>query len=311
MPVTPACLRVVLTAAFAVLALWLLVSPDRAEANVSCSVSPNPGTLSFGSAQTATGTVNYSCQNFGSSSRSFTLCLGVGTSSFPGTPTQPALQNGNNRLNYNVYRDAAATQVWNTASPLTSSLTIPANQTRTGTFTYYAKIAAGQIVPTVTYTGQLFNTRLGFINAGQCQANVSDLAGVEFTINVSATVAAGCALGTIGKIDFGSQPGLFTRADAAGSVIVTCPLSRAWTLKFDGGRNVQTGVRRMRSAAGAYVPYRIYRDSSRANPIVVDGTIGGTGTGGAQTTPIYGRVEPDSPPPVGQYQDFIVVTLSF
>ena len=188
MPVTPACLRAMLTAVFAAFALWLLVAPDRAEANVGCSVIPNPATLNFGSAQSVTGTVNYSCQNFGSSSRSFTLCLGVGTSSFPGTAAQPALQSNGNRLNYNVYRNAAATQIWNTTSPLTLAVTIPANQTRTGTFTYYAKIAAGQNVPVGSYTGQLFNTRLGFINATQCQANVSDLSGTEFTINITATV---------------------------------------------------------------------------------------------------------------------------
>jgi spore coat protein U-like protein len=311
MPVKPVRLHALLTAVFAAFALWLLISPDRAEANVFCNVNPNPPSLSFGTAQTATGTVNYSCQNFGSSSRSFTLCLGVGTSSFPGTAAQPALQSNGNRLNYNVYRNAAATQIWNTASPLTAAVTIPANQTRTGTFTYYAKIGTGQTVPVGTYTGQLFNTRLGFINATQCQANVSDLAGTEFTINITATVAAGCSLGTIGKIDFGSQAGLFTRADAAGSVALTCPISRAWTLKFDGGRNAAAGVRRMRSAEGYYVPYRIYRDANRSNTILIDGTITGTGTGAVQSTPIYGRTEPASPPPVGTYQDFIVVTLSF
>ena len=88
-------------------------------------------------------------------------------------------------------------------------------------------------------------------------------------------------------------------------------MSRAWTLKFDGGRNASAGVRRMRSSAGYYVPYRIYRDAGRNNVIVIDGTIAGTGTGAAQTTPVYGRTEPASAPPVGTYQDFIVVTLSF
>ena len=309
MPVSPAWLRAVLTAAFAALVLGLLVAPERAEANVFCNASQS--TLNFGSAQTATGTVNYSCQNFGSSPRSFTLCLGAGTSSFPGTPTQPALQLNGVALNYNVYRDAATTQIWNTANPITRALTVPANQTSNGTFTFYGKIAPGQNVPVGTYTGQLFNTRLGYINAGTCQANVSDLAGVEITLNVTATVSAGCTLGTLGRIDFGSQPGLFTRADAAGSVVLTCPVSRGWSLKFDGGRNALAGVRRMRSAAGSFVQYRIYRDPSRTNLIAIDGTIGGTGTGAAQTTPVYGRVEPGTPPPVGQYQDFMVVTLSF
>ncbi|HEU4651258.1 MAG TPA: spore coat U domain-containing protein, partial [Croceibacterium sp.] len=276
---------------------------------VGCGATP--GALNFGTAQTTTGTVNYSCTNYDTFARTVNLCLGVGTSSYPGTVTQPALQLNGNALNYNLYRDSGYSQIWNTNSPITRSITIPANQTATGTFTYYARIGAGQTVPVGTYTGQLFNTRLGFVNAGTCQANVSDQSGVEFTINVSATVAAGCTLGTLGKIDFGSQPGLFTRADAAGSVQVTCPLSRAWTLKFDGGRNASAGTRRMRSSTGAYVPYGIYRDANRSNAIAIDGTIGGTGTGAVQTTPVYGRTQPASPPPIGTYQDFIVVTLSF
>jgi spore coat protein U-like protein len=291
-------------------ALWLLVSPDRAEANLGCSVTQS--SLNFGTAQSTTGTVNYSCTNFDSFQRSVNLCLGAGTSSFPGTTTQPALQLNGVALNYSLYRDAAYSQIWNTANPITRpTFTVPPNQTVTGTFTYYARIVPGQTVPVGTYTGQLFNTRLGFVSGTSCLSNLNDQQGVEFTINVSATVAAGCTLGTIGKIDFGSQPGLFTRADAAGSVVLTCPVSRAWSLKFDGGRNASAGVRRMRSSTGAYVPYRIYRDANRSNAIVIDGTIAGTGTGAAQTTPIYGRTEPASAPPVGTYQDFIVVTLSF
>ena len=309
MPVTPGRLHAVLTAVFAAFALWLLISPDRAEANVGCNVTQS--SLNFGSAQSTPGTVNYSCQNFDNFSRTLNLCLGVGTSSFPGTTTQPAMQLNGNALNYSLYRDASFSQIWNTANPITRSITIPANQTSTGTFTYYARIVPGQTVPLGNYTGQLFNTRLGFMNGSTCQSNLNDQSGVEFTINVSATVAASCTLGTIGKIDFGSQSGLFTRADAAGSVQLTCPVSRAWTLRFDGGRNASAGVRRMRSSTGYYVPYRIYRDANRTTAIAIDGTITGTGTGAVQSTPIYSRTEPATPPPVATYQDFIVVTLSF
>jgi spore coat protein U-like protein len=311
MPVNASALRVCLAAAFAVLALWLLVAPQPAAANVGCNVSQT--TLAFGGAQTAIDDVNYSCQNFGSSPRTFTLCLGVGTSSYPGTATQPAMQHTVNAtpLNYSLYRDSGYSQIWNTANPITKTVTVPANQTLNGTITYYGKIVAGQNPPVGNYQGQLFNNRLGFINAGSCQTNVSDLAGVEFTANVSATVTAGCTMGTIGKIDFGSQPGLVKRADAAGSVALTCPVSVPWTLAFDGGNNLSAGVRRMKSIASYYVPYTIYRDANRSNAIAINGTITGNGTGAVQTTTIYGRVEPPTPPPVGTYQDFIVVTLSF
>jgi spore coat protein U-like protein len=302
-------LRVALTALLAAFALWLLVSPDRAEANVGCSATP--GALNFGSTQTATGTVNYTCTNYDTFVRNMTLCLGVGTSSYPGTPTQPAMQFNGVALNYNLYKDAAFSQVWNVTSPFTRAVSIPANRAITGTFTYYARIVPGQTVPVGTYTGQLFNVRFGFVSGTSCLANLGDLAGMEFTINISASSAPSCTLGARNAIDFGTQSGLFTRAHAAGSVQLTCPVSRAWTLSFDGGRYAASGVRRMRSAAGYYVPYTLYRDANRTNAIAVSGTVRGTGTGAVQTTPIYGLVDPATPPPVGQYQDFIVVTLSF
>lgn len=52
-------------------------------------------------------------------------------------------------------------------------------------------------------------------------------------------------------------------------------------------------------------------DPGRSSLVAIGGSVVGTGTGMAQTTPIYGRVEPAGPPPSGQYSDFIVVTLSF
>lgn len=301
-------------ALFSALALWLVAAPQPAAANSHCSATPVA--LNFGTSQTATGTVNYSCTNQNPTATSFTLCLRVGTSSYPGTASQPALQSGGNALNYNVYTDSGMTQVWTSTNYFSRAITIPAGigQVVTGSFTYYARIAAGQTVPIGTYTGQLFNTLLGFRTAvGQpCVANVApNFQGQDFTINVQASVAASCTLGTRAAIDFGTQPGLFTRADATGSVQLTCPLSRAWTLSFDGGRYASAGVRRMRSAAGYYVPYTIYRDANRTNAIAVNGTVTGTGTGAVQTTNVYGRTQPPTPPPVGMYQDFIVVTLSF
>lgn len=314
MPVNRNGLRAALMALLSALALWLAVSPEPAAANAHCSATPQP--LNFGTSLTTTGVVNYSCINQNPTVTTFTLCLRVGTSSYPGTADQPRLQYQGNALDFNLYRDAAATsQPWTATNYFTLSVTIPAGigQTVTGSFLYYARIRAGQIVPNGTYTGQLFNTLLGFqTTPGQCLLNVApNFQGQDFTINVSASIAPGCTLGTIGGIDFGTQPGLVQRADAAGSVQLTCPLNRAWTLSFGGGNYASGSVRRMRSPSAYYVPYTLYRNAARDNPIAINGTVTGTGTGAAQTTNVYGRVEPATPPPVGVYQDTVVVTLSF
>ena len=309
-------LRRLAVAVFAALALWLLVSPQPAQANVGCSVNPNPASLNFGSALTTTGTVGYSCQNFGPGPSTFTLCLGVGTSSFPGTPAQPKLQSGGNALNYNIYTDSGFNTVWTTTNPITRSVTVPANQTATGSFTYYGKIPSGQAVPTGSYSGQLFNTRLGFFSAGACRANATDsvgqaLNGQDVTINVAASLVPSCTLGTISAINFGTSAGLRNTIDATGAVQLVCPVSLPWTLKLGGGGNASGGVRRMKNPAGNFVPYRIFSNSGRTAVIAIDGTLTGTGNGATQTATIYGRVDPAAPPALGLYQDTIVVTLSF
>jgi spore coat protein U-like protein len=314
MPVTRAGLRAALMALFGAFALWLAVSPQPAQANIVCSASPQ--VVNFGSTQTATGVVNYSCQNTNPVATSFTLCLQRGTPQYPGDAAQPRMQriNGGDQLDYNLYTNSARTTEWVGNTYLSRAISIPAGQVSTGSFTYYGRIRAGQVVPLGDYRGFIHQTKLGFVPTGvqRCDETINPgFQGVNFTVTVQATVAANCTLGARAAIDFGTQPGLFTRADATGSVQLTCPLSRAWTLTFDGGRYASSNVRRMRSAAGNYVPYTIYRDANRTNAIAVNGTVTGIGTGAAQTSNIYGRTQPPSPPPIGTYQDFIVVTLSF
>ena len=67
----------------------------------------------------------------------------------------------------------------------------------------------------------------------------------------------------------------------------------------------------MRSGTSNYVTYYLYRDSGRTTALAIDGVVSGTGNGGTQTTSVYGRITAQSPPAVGTYQDFIVVTLTF
>lgn len=306
-------LRPTLMRLFSGLAFWFLASHQPAEAqNVHCEI-PFPSPFNFGTSQTQTFSLAYRCTNESATqSRTHTLCLRRGNPQFPAVGNQPAMQMGKNVLLFNLFRDAARLNEWALTNYITKQVTLAPRQVLNDSFTFYGMIQAGQNVPTGNYlNGILNNTLLGTLSGGQCLINATNFQGQDTNLNFQATVAAGCTLGARTAINFGTQPGLVERADATGAVQLTCPLSRAWTLRFDGGRNASSGVRRMRSAAGAYVPYRIYRDAGRSNAVAIDGTIAGTGTGTAQTTPIYGRTEPPSPPAVGTYQDFIVVTLSF
>lgn len=319
MPVIPSSsrtsgLRAIRFITIAAVALWLLLAPQPARANVSCSANPNPpAVLDFGTSATVTGTIGYSCTNFGTTLVNVNLCIGVGTPSYPGTTAQPAMQGpAGAALNFNVYTDVAATVVWTSNNPISRTVSLPGNsQPVTGTFNYYGRIASGQSPPLGTYQAFFYNTSIGFVSGGVCATNVADLAGVTVTLTVNATKVAACTFGTNGAIDFGTQPGLWNRVDAAGSVQLTCPSGVAWTLSFDAGGNSSGSERQMRSATGNFVIYRIYSDAARSSQIVFNGTMGGTGTGAVQSRAVYGRVDPTSPPPPGTYTDRIVLTLSF
>ena len=60
--------------------------------------------------------------------------------------------------------------------------------------------------------------------------------------------------------------------------------------------------------------YALYQDSGRTqnwgNNIGVD-TVAGTGTGSAQSIPVYGRVRPQTTPTIGNYSDSVLVTVTY
>ena len=179
---------------------------------------------------------------------------------------------------------------------------------------FYGRIPSGQTTYVgYPYTATFPSTTLGFIALGNpaCQQNVSDLAGTQITVNVTANPAVACTLGTSDAIDFGTHSRIGDNLDATGAVRVNCPVNVSWTLHFDGGQNALGTQRRMRNANGTYIPYLLYSDAGRTQQIAINGTIPGTGTGLLAQISIYGRIQPLQPPEIGSYADSIVVILSF
>lgn len=310
MPLTRRWLVLLFTVLLA--ASWFGAGPARA--NVVCT--PGNDVIDFGASLTATGTISYTCTNYSSTPVSFTLCHGIGNPSYPGTAAQPRLQHQSSgaSLAFNMYVDAAATQIWTRNNPLVRSVTIPANGAAvSGSFRFYGRIAAGQQVPTGAYIAYFFNTVLGFIQPGNpvCQNAVPNFSGQDFNLTVNAARADSCELGVSSAVDFGTQSGLAKTIDGVGSVRLQCPIGRGWTLSFDGGRHAMGSDRQMRDAAGDTLVYRLYSDTARTSPIAIAGTITGTGTAAVQTMPIYGRVTLERQPPVGSYADTVIVVLKF
>lgn len=143
----------------AILALALMM-PTVAAAQTVCAFSSTPG-MAFGvyddssavATNSATDIVVRCARSGGPANVNATLLLGPSASS--GSIAVRQMRSGANAMNYNLYRDAARTQVWGqTAGVDTVTLTvsgIPNNGSRNATFTIYGRIPALQSVPAGGY----------------------------------------------------------------------------------------------------------------------------------------------------------------
>ncbi|MEQ8898661.1 MAG: spore coat U domain-containing protein [Roseovarius sp.] len=132
--------------------------------------------------------------------------------------------------------------------------------------------------------------------------------GVAAVVADTCILAAGTPLGfaTINTQEASSQvtPGLVT---------VTCTASRgAITVTLDGGNNVSSGVRRMTSSGGDFLPYSVYKDSGHSESVAVNGAVYTGPVTAAVPRPIlvYGQI-PSGSYNAGAYSDTLLVTLSY
>ena len=143
----------------AILAAALTCPP--AHAAVLCTFNSTPG-MAFGvyddsSAAATTGATTIVARCFragGASNVDITLQLGASGTS--GGIANRQMASGGERLDYNLYRDAARTLVWGqTAGTDAVTVTvsgIPNNSSRDASFTIYGRIPAQQNLPAGVYT---------------------------------------------------------------------------------------------------------------------------------------------------------------
>ena len=285
------------------------VMPERAHAaNVTCSVNGS-ASISFGSSNTTTGVIGWLCSNYGAPSQPATLCLGMGTPSYPGTvdPFQPILNGPSpDGIKYDYYRDAAITDLWNQSNPLTQAgMVTPGNGVSvTGQFTYYAKIQSGQTPASGSYSGQIFNMVLGFIdNDGLCKSRTTtgtdDLTGVEFTLNVDSQTQAACTVTAQGPADLGSVPASATNVSGSTTISVTCPTGTPYNVGLAPSNGNVDGAGILAGSGGnPDTPAYELRSGSSTGPIWGDTAssdnlgngVAGTGVGTPQDIPVYVNV---------------------
>jgi spore coat protein U-like protein len=137
------------------------------------------------------------------------------------------------------------------------------------------------------------------------------------SLATSATVTANCTVSTsalaFGNVDSTSA----SNVDATGGLTITCTNGSAWAASagVGGGSGASYADRRM-TAGGNLLSYNIYTSAARTT-VWGDGTgstatLGGTGTGSAQSVTVYGRVGGgQSTVPIGSYADTVSVTITY
>ena len=299
-----------------ILAFW----PAPASANVDCTAS---GSMSFGTSQTATGSVNYTCQNYGSTAANVTLCTLRGSVAWPGTESQPVMASGNDRLNYNLYTTAARAQVWDANAPISQPVSIPAGGTRSGTISFYGYIPGGQTAPPGNYQAWFYTAMIGILASGNptCQRTYTGFAGREFTIPVTATVVNACRVtaGAGSNINFGLIQSTAANRSASSQLAVNCPSGTAYNIGLSPSSGSTVGAGTMSGSGGntAKVPYQLRQTSSSgpawgntATSTSRGNGVSGTGNGTNQSISVHATL-PSANYPADAYRDTVTVTVHY
>ncbi|WP_439589208.1 Csu type fimbrial protein [Hydrogenophaga sp.] len=132
-------------------------------------------------------------------------------------------------------------------------------------------------------------------------------------LTVKVTITATCNIHSVSPtdVDFGSIQSTAIDTDAAGALSVNCTPGTDYTIGLDGGENFSGGERRMAKGTD-YVAYELYRDAGRSQVWGNDlaGSLAGTGSGSAQTIPVYGRIA-SANSPAGDYTDVVIATVTY
>lgn len=141
------------------------------------------------------------------------------------------------------------------------------------------------------------------------------------TVSVSLTVSNDCQI-TTPNISFGSAPVVAGFSTVNQSLSLSCTKGSAYTVGLNDGQNALGGRRRMKSAAGNYLAYDIFKSGgttrwgsvSAARRASSDADVNpGNGSGiGAQVFNYNARIYTDQPtPPAGSYLDNVVLDVTF
>ena len=214
----------------------------------------------------------------------------------------------------NVWYGPVVTLASNNILSYSVNVKVPA---RTGSLIAYPK-------GTYTATVQLFWDM--DLLAVLCLGDLLSWDSGNVTLTANFVVPSMCQLNSTSTVDFSNINDISTTKrdyTAQGAVNSTCNYGTPYSIYLgDGNNRIAGGFRRMTNGNNEYIPYQLYKDSNYstvwdATGGVINvggaGGVSGTGTGSAQSTPVYGKIPQGTSiaSTTGNYSDSVVVTVTY
>ena len=236
------------------------------------------------------------------------------------------MKQGATTLRYNLFKDAARTQIWGseTAFPASGAqrviVTLTGLLPSTGSVTVpvYGRVPADiSGNPTGNYLSTFAGgarARYSLSNTIACNGVAGQSASDTFVVNGS--IAGTCTV-EADDLAFGTETQLDANVDADSQLRTSCSTGLAYSIAIGTGGGGAFGSRRMvhETVPADTVGYQLYADLARTQ-VWGDGTggtvtSGGTGDGSVQAKDVYGRVPPQTTPRPGDYDDTVIVTVTY
>jgi len=253
------------------------------------------------------------------------IYLDAGDGGSDGT-TYRHMRQGAEILPFNLYKDAARTQIWGseTAFPASGAqrvlVTLTGNLPATGSATVPVY---GRIPGTVSDrpVGAYLSTFAGGARARYSYTDAIDCDGVtgtqaSDTFTASASIISTCAV-EADDLDFGNRSQLNATTDATSQIRTSCSAGLPYSVAVGSGGGASFDGRHMvhDSFPAEVVNYQLYFDFAHSQ-VWGDGsggtvTGGDTGSGSPQAATVHGRVPLQTTPRPGDYQDTVIVTVSY
>ena len=312
------------------LCLILALLPLHAQA-LTCwmtsGASMNFGNLMAGEAVAVTTAVKFSCQADYGVTQYVNVCL----SSVEAAPFRMTSVGDENGKQYTLLFGIVSAQDHNRVIDTPASGNLPEqsliaahNQTVNGQFSLLASVPAGQanLPPRSYFTYDLplrlswhtATTREGLAHCKDGSATAEQISGSS---RAQATIATGCFIERVSPLNFGTltsdaarQP---TRSTA--NIAARCPAGTAFSIGLSNGAHATGNQRQLCNAGGNCLRYGLWQDAGFSQPWGDQRGINSrdvqNSEGGVQHLTVYGEVPAQTLTGTGQFDDDVVVTLTY